>query len=64
MCSLAPVGGAERQNRQGERQGGEGQGQQGAVTPGHFLQHGCSGTDDGCEPALVQSGDKAAAGAC
>lgn len=41
VCPLAPVGGAERRHGQREGQRGEGQGQQGAVTPGHFLQHGC-----------------------
>ena len=43
---LAPVGGAERRDGQGEGQRREGQGQQGAVTSGHILQHGCLSTQD------------------
>lgn len=41
---LAPVRGAESRHRQSEGQGGETQGEQGAVSPGHFLQHRCSVT--------------------
>lgn len=40
VCPLAPVGGAERADGQGEGQRGEGQGEQGAVAPRHVFQHG------------------------
>lgn len=47
MSTLAPVGGAESQDGEGQSQTGQRQGEQGARATRHTLQHGQTGGEGG-----------------
>lgn len=47
VSALTPVGGAESQDREGQSQRGQGEGEQGARATGHAFQHGHAGEDGG-----------------